>query len=104
MYSRPQSCQSIAIYSDPAPAHVMYSRHRSYQSIAIYSDPDPAHVLFTVIPHLPTMYSRPQSYQSIAIYSDPAPAQVVIGALKVTKASRFTVIPLLGFLKHRYLQ
>ena len=39
-----------------------------------------------------------------SIYSDPAPAQVVIGALKVTKASLFTVIPLLGFPKHRYLQ
>ena len=37
-------------------------------------------------------------------YNDPAPVQVVIGALKVTKASLVTVIPLLGFLKHRYLQ
>ena len=31
-------------------------------------------------------------------------AQVVIGALKVTKALLFTVIPLLGFPKYRYLQ
>ena len=50
------------------------------------------------------------------IYSDPAPwvpkvalfamtpAQVVIGARKVTKALLFTVIPLLGFPKYRYLQ
>ena len=38
------------------------------------------------------------------LYSDPASAQVVIGALKVTKVSLFTVIPLLGFPKYRYLQ
>ena len=30
-----------------------------------------------------------------SIYSDPAFAQVVIGALKVTRVSLFTVIPLL---------
>ena len=38
------------------------------------------------------------------IYSDPALAQVMNGALKVTKASLFTGIPLLGFPKDRYLQ
>ena len=41
-----------------------------------------------------------------SIYSDPASAQVVIGALKVTKwvpkVSLFTVTPLLGFPKYRY--
>ena len=50
------------------------------------------------------MHSRPRSYQSIAIYSDPAPAQVCIPALEVTKVLLFTVIPLFGFPKHRYLQ
>ena len=41
-----------------------------------------------------------------SIYSDPGSAQVVIGALKVTKVSvsLFTVIPHLGFPKYRYLQ
>ena len=50
------------------------------------------------------MTYNPTGHPSNAIYSDPAPAQVVIGALKVTKASLFTVIPLLGFPKYRYLQ
>ena len=39
-----------------------------------------------------------------SIYGDSAAAQVVIGAAKVTKVLLFTVIPLLGFPKYRYLQ
>ena len=116
MYRRPQSYQ-ITVTKVLCPGGDR--RPQSYQSIT--SDPapwDPKVSLFTVIPPLPRWWSAPSKLpkyrylqwsrslgsQSIAIYSDPASAQVVIGALKVTKVSLFTMIPLLGFPKYRYLQ
>ena len=63
-YSHFESYQSIAIYSDPAPAQLEHPRLQSYQSITIYSD----------LAFAPVGYSRLESYQSSAIYCGSAPA------------------------------